>query len=156
MMHTNRVRVILGGLLAGLIINIVEFVTHGVILTDAWEQAMQSLGRATAFSATAILIFNITGFLLGIAAVWIYAAIRSRYGAGLNTAIRAGLAAWSLAVFLPNLSMYPMGMFPAHLIELSTIVSLVEIVLGTIVGAWVYKEEEKEEVQPTVIKRAAA
>lgn len=156
MIHTNRVRVILGGLLAGLVINAVEFVTHGVILRDAWEQAMQSLGRATAFSASAIVVFNITGFLLGIAAVWIYAAIRTRYGAGANTAIRAGLAAWALAVFLPNLSTFPMGMFPARLLVIATIVSLVEIVLGTIVGAWVYKEEQKKEVQPTVINRAAA
>jgi hypothetical protein len=32
MAHTNRVRVILGGLLAGLVINIVEFITNGVVL----------------------------------------------------------------------------------------------------------------------------
>src|SRR5690348_3797545 len=38
-------------LLAGVVINLVEFVTHGVILKDAWEQAMQALGMGTAFSA---------------------------------------------------------------------------------------------------------
>lgn len=156
MKHTNRIRVILGGLLAGVVINLVEFVTHGVILRDAWEQAMQSLGRGTAFSATAIVIFNITGFLLGIVAVWVYAAIRPRYGAGANAAMRAGLAAWALAVFLPNLSTYPMGMFPAYLLVIAALVSLVDIVLGTIVGAWVYSEEQKKEGQPTLINRAAA
>lgn len=156
MKHTNRIRVILGGLLAGVVINLVEFVTHGVILKDVWEQAMQSLGKGTAFSATAIIIFNITGFLLGIASVWVYAAIRPRYGAGANTAMRAGLAAWALAVFLPNLSTYPMGMFPAYLLVIAALVSLVDIVLGTIVGAWVYSEEQKQEMQPTIINRAAA
>ena len=31
MAHTNRVRVVLGGLLAGVVINIVEYVTNGVV-----------------------------------------------------------------------------------------------------------------------------
>ena len=35
MAHTNRGRVILGGLLAGVVINFVEFVTNGLILNDA-------------------------------------------------------------------------------------------------------------------------
>jgi hypothetical protein len=153
MTHTNRVRVIWGGLLAGVVINVVEYITHGVILKDAWAQAMQSLGKGAAFSPGAIVIFNISGFLLGIAAVWIYAAIRPRYGAGPNTAVRAGLAVWALAAFISNLSTYPMGLFPVRLLVIATIVALVEIVVGTLVGAWVYKEKEE---QPTVVQRAAA
>jgi hypothetical protein len=39
MAHTNRGRVILGGLLAGLVINIVEFITNGVVLSEAWGDA---------------------------------------------------------------------------------------------------------------------
>jgi hypothetical protein len=72
MAHTNRGRVILGGLLAGLVINIVEFITNGVVLREAWGQAMQALGKPAQLSAGAIVIFNIWGFLLGIAAVWLY------------------------------------------------------------------------------------
>ena len=152
-MHTNRVRVILGGLLAGVVINVVESITNGVILKDTWAQAMQSLGKPAPFSPGAIVIFNISGFLLGIAAVWIYAAIRPRYGAGPNTAIRAGLAAWALAVFISNLSMYPMGLFPTRVLMIVTIVALIEIVVATVVGAWVYTEREG---QPTAAQRAAA
>ena len=153
MVHTNRVRVVLGGLLAGVVINLVEYVTNGVILKDAWARAMQALGKPAALSAGTIAIFILWGFLLGIAAVWIYAAIRPRYGAGPPTAVRAGFAAWALAVFLSNLSMYPMGLFPARQLAITTVVALVEIVLGTIAGAWLYKEGAAE-VQP--ISRAAA
>src|SRR5215471_10120295 len=108
MAHTNRGRVILGGLLAGVVINVVEYVTNGIVLREAWGRAMQALGKPADLSAGAIVIFNVWGFLLGIAAVWIYAAIRPRYGAGPGTAVRAGLAAWALAVFLANLSNYPL------------------------------------------------
>jgi len=42
-MHTpNEGRVILGGLLAGLVINIVEYVTNGVVLREGWGRAMQA------------------------------------------------------------------------------------------------------------------
>jgi hypothetical protein len=142
----------LGGLLAGVVINVVEYITNGVILKDTWAQVMQSLGRP-AFSPGAIVIFTISGFLLGIAAVWIYAVIRPRYGAGPNTAIRAGLATWAIAVFISNLSTYSMGLFPRRLLAIATIVALVEIVVGTVVGAWVYKEKEGE---TAAVKRAAA
>ncbi|PYV63727.1 MAG: hypothetical protein DMG97_36975 [Acidobacteria bacterium] len=134
MAHTNRGRVILGGLLAGVVINIVEFVTNGVAPTGA------------------IVMFNVWGFLLGIAAVWLYAAIRPRYGSGPNTAIRAGLVAWALAVFLPNLSNYPLGLFPTRLLVISTVVALIELPLATVVGAWSYKEEREA---PAVLRPAA-
>jgi len=127
-MHTNRVRVILGGLLAGLVINMVEFITNGVVLRAAWGQAMQALGKPAQLSAGAIVIFNIWGFLVGIAAVWLYAAIRPRYGAGPKTAIRAGLVTWAVAVFLANLGNYPLGLFPTRLLVITSIVALVEIV----------------------------
>lgn len=141
MAHTNRGRVILGGLLAGLVINVVEFITNGVVLREAWGRAMQALGKPAELSTGAIVIFNIWGFLLGIATVWLYAAIRPRYGAGPKTAIRAGLVTWAVAVFLANLGNYPLGLFPARLLVISSIVALVEMVVATLVGAWLYREE---------------
>src|SRR5262249_6972403 len=110
MAHTSRVRVSLGRVLAGGVLNIVAYITNGVVLKQAWGQAMQALGKPGELSAVATVMFNIWGFLLGIAAVWLYAAIRPRYGLGVNTAIRAGIAAWALAVFLANLSNYPLGL----------------------------------------------
>ena len=153
MAHTNRVRVILGGLLAGVVINVVEYVTNGIVLRQAWSRAMQVLGKPANLSASAIVIFNVWGFLLGIAAIWIYAAIRPRYGAGPITAVRAGLATWALAVFLANLGNYPLGLFPTRLLVIATIVALAEIVVGTLVGAWLYKEKEIE--APAVLRPAA-
>jgi hypothetical protein len=142
----------LGGLLAGVVINIVEFITNGVVLRDSWGAAMQALGKPAELPTGAIVVFNIWGFLLGIAAVWLYAAIRPRYGSGPNTAIRAGLAAWAFAVFLSNLGNYPLGLFPTRLLVIATVVSLIELPLATVVGAWVYKEEP---AAPAVLRPAA-
>jgi magnesium-transporting ATPase (P-type) len=150
MAHTNRGRVILGGLLAGVVINIVEYVANGVVMKEAWGRALQALGKPAEFSTAAIVTFNIWGFLLGIAAVWLYAAIRPRYGPGPNTALRAGLATWAIAVFLSNFVGSPLGLFPLRLLVIATVVALVEIVVATLVGAWLYKEE------PVVVARSKA
>lgn len=42
----NWNRVLLGGLLAGIIINASEFITNGVIFASQWEVAMKALGRS--------------------------------------------------------------------------------------------------------------
>jgi hypothetical protein len=86
-------------------------------------------------------------------AVWLYAAIRPRYDAGPKTAIRAGVFTWAVGVFLANLSNYPLGLFPTRLLVVSSIVALIEIVVATLVGAWVYKEEAG--IAPVVHKAAA-
>jgi len=43
----NWSRVLLGGLLAGVIINVFEFVANGVFLAADWEAMMKALGRST-------------------------------------------------------------------------------------------------------------
>lgn len=140
MAHTNRGRVILGGLLAGVFINVFQFITDGVVLKEAWAEVMQSLGKSPATGTKAIVLFNIEGFLLGIAAVWVYAAIRPRYGAGVRTALRAGAAVWFMAAVLPDIVSAALGIIPGWILLTTGAVGLVEIVIATVIGAWPYKE----------------
>ena len=72
---------------------------------------------------------------------------------GPKTAIRAGVFTWAVGVFLSNLSNYPLGLFSTRLLVITSIVALVEIVVATLVGAWLYKEEEKLVAQ--AVHRAA-
>ena len=153
MAHTNRGRVILGGLLAGVVINVVEFVTNGVILKDALGQVMQALQRTAEPSVSQIVMFNVWGFLVGIGAVWLYAAIRPRYGLGAGTAVRAGVAVWVLAYFLANLMLGSLGVFPTRLLVITGVVGLAEVVIATVAGASIYKEEAQ--ASPTVRSVAA-
>ena len=79
-------------------------------------------------------------FLLGIFAVWLYAAIRPRMGAGAKTAVCAGLIVWGLANLYPNIAFMAMDFFPMSLLLTGVIWGLVEITLATVAGAWLYKE----------------
>jgi hypothetical protein len=83
--------------------------------------------------------------------VWLYAAIRPRYGAGAGTAVRAGIVTWGLAALLANLANYPSGLFPTRLLVITAAVAFFEMIVATVAGAWLYKEEDA-----SAVRRAAA
>ena len=59
----NWGRVFVGGLVAGLIINLFEYVTNGVVLAANWGAPMKALGRH--LPASAIPVFIVGGFIAG-------------------------------------------------------------------------------------------
>ncbi len=141
MRSINWGRVILGGIVAGIVVNISEFLLHGVVLKAAVEEAMKALGKTVPMTGATTVIWLIWGFLFGIAAVWLYAAIRPRYGAGPATAAKAGIAAWFFAHLLCAIAFVNMGLFSGGSETIPLVWTLVESIVATVVGAWLYKEE---------------
>jgi len=136
----NVGRLILGGLVAGIAIDLLDYPVDGMWLATAWANGLKALGHAD-FSSMQIVLFNVIGLLTGIAAIWVYAGIRPRFGPGVKTAIYAGLAVWFVGVLLPNTAfMHVAHLFRNHLTMWTTLGGLVEVVVGTICGASVYKE----------------
>lgn len=133
-------RVILGGLLAGLVINVGEFILNEPILGEQWQAAMESLNREP-MGGQAIAVFVVLAFLVGIACVYTYAAIRPRFGAGAKTAVCAGLLVWALAYLYPAIGAVPTDIFPTSLLAIGTLWGLFEIPIATVAGAWLYREE---------------
>jgi uncharacterized membrane protein YoaK (UPF0700 family) len=136
----NWNRVVLGGLLAGLIINVIDFLTNTLFLKERWAAAMEAIGKPATMNSPQMVAFIVIGFLVGIMMIWLYAAIRPRYGAGVKTAFCAGTAVWVLACLLPTLTPMVLHIFPRRLMAIGVVVGLVESVLGAVAGAWLYKE----------------
>jgi len=139
MVQINWRRVVLGGLLAGLVIDVFEFVLNNVLLRSQWAEAMRALGRPEQLTAGAMATFIVWGFLVGIFAVWLYAEIRPHYGARPRTAVIAGSAVWFLGYLLASGPPLVLNLFPGRLMLTGLAVGLVEAVVGTIAGAWVYR-----------------
>ena len=139
MSKINISRVIMGGILAGVIIDIFEFVLNGVVLADQWK-AMMAAMNLPVMGMTEIIWFNVMGLILGIITVWTYAAIRPRFGAGAKTAVFAGVLTWLTACVYGNAMSTIIGMFPMRLTLTLAGVGLVELIVATIAGAWLYKE----------------
>ena len=139
MSNINVGRVVLGGVVAGVIIDVIDFVLNGVILADQWENVTAAM-NLPAIGTTQIIWINVFGLLLGIVAVWTYAAIRPRFGAGPKTAVFAALLTWVTAGFICVAYPTIMSMFPMTMAVTMVGVGLVEIIAATLAGAWLYKE----------------
>ena len=139
MSRINLGRVLIGGLLAGVIINLSEFVLNGILLEEEMNAAMAALNRPP-IAPSMIIWFVIISFGFGFMLVWTYAAIRPRMGPGVKTAICAATLCWGLGYLYPNLFFYVMNLFPRNIIILTTIWGLAEVVIAGIAGAWVYTE----------------
>jgi hypothetical protein len=140
MERINLGRVVLGGIVAGIVANILGYLVDGVILAPRWTAALQALGKGD-FSTKQIVAFNLLGLAYGVFAVWLYAAMRPRSGAGPNTAILAGLAVWVAGVLLPNAGfMVAMKLFPRDLAAMTTLGGVVEWAAAILAGAALYKE----------------
>lgn len=137
----NLGRVVLGGLLAGVVLNVSEFVLNEPILGEQWSAAMETLGRTMPTDAGTMIGYVIWSFLLGIMLVWFYAAVRPRFGPGPKTAVTIGLAVWFVVWFLGFGGTLIVGMFPSKLVVITLIWELFEVPIATVVGAWLYKEE---------------
>lgn len=139
MRNVNWARVTLGGLVAGVIINLFEFVLNGMIVAKDMEMAIRALGRH--MGGVQLAMFSMWAFLVGIFAVWLYAGIRPRYGPGPKTAILAGFAVWCLGYLLAGVTPLALNLFPTRVMVIGLAVGLVEVTLATVVGAWLYREE---------------
>jgi hypothetical protein len=142
MASLNTSRVLLGGLLAGLVMNVGEAALHGGVLGADAQALFTRYQLDSTPSPVPIVSLIVMTFVLGIASVWLYAAIRPRYGAGAGTAIIAGVAVWVMAHLWSGvyLGMGFMGLIPPKLAYLPVAWGLGEAVLGALAGAWLYKE----------------
>jgi hypothetical protein len=136
----NLSRVILGGIVAGIVADVLGYLVDGVMLAPQWADGMKALGR-TDFTANQWIGFNLVGLALGIFAIWLYAASRPRYGAGPQAAICAGVAVWVAGVLLPNFSFMGIGgLFATNLTLMTTLGGAIEWVAGALAGAALYQE----------------
>ncbi|MBE0447579.1 MAG: hypothetical protein IBX64_05705 [Actinobacteria bacterium] len=110
----NWSRVILGGLLGGIVFSITN-ILKGVAVPafgEEWAAAMALLGidmQRLMQSQAMLAWFMVDSILFILVAVWLYAAIRPRFGAGMRTAVYAGVAVWLIGYLLPMIGYASLG-----------------------------------------------
>jgi hypothetical protein len=137
----NVRRVILGGLAAGLVINVFEGLLNGMLLSSQWGEVMKSLNRPATPSVKTLIAVNLWGFAVGLLMVWLYAAVRPRFGAGPRTAIIAGLVMWATCDALATAIPVFMHIYRVDLAVLAVGIEVVEMLAAGLVGAYLYKED---------------
>jgi hypothetical protein len=96
-------------------------------------------GKLYAPSVELVVFLLALDLVMGIWAMWLYAAIRPRYGAGPKTAAMAGVA-WWVITSLVDATWGSFGFVPWMALLPLMGASLPAIVVAALVGAWSYKE----------------
>jgi hypothetical protein len=142
MSKINVGKVVIGGLVTGIVLNIGEAVLNTVVLADAMKQEFDRLKLPDLTTSTSFLI-RVTGmtFLLGIAIVYLYSAIRPRFGAGWKTAACAGALAWFFVYLYAGYLYVAVGLVSMKPYLIGVVWGIIEFALAAIAGAYFYKEE---------------
>src|SRR5258708_8360723 len=138
-MRINFGRVLLGGLVAGIVLNIGEYVLNDKVFAAQVKEYLAKHNFPTP-GGNAIVIAVAMTFVLGIVIVLGYAAIRPRFGAGPKTAIVAALFAWFGVYVYPNILGAAFGFVPTNILPIALVWGLVEYNLAAIIGGWLYRE----------------
>jgi hypothetical protein len=128
-------RVLFGGVAAGLVINAIEYLVHGIFLDAQWTAAFAALGKAP----TGWTTFIPANFLVGIISVWVYTRMSPDYGSGPKAAVRAAVAVWVVFWVIPEMALLPLKLFPSSLLFTVIAVGLLDTIPAVLVGAWMYR-----------------
>ena len=137
----NLTRVIVAGLLAGLLLNLGEAALHAAVLADATAAAITALGRDPAGPNSGLASLVGITFVQGLLGLWLVALLMSRPMSRGAAAVIAGLLLWVLsAVYAATYvaAGFP-GLLPDRVVWLPVAWDLIEYPLAIFVGALAYR-----------------
>ena len=131
----NWPRLLLCGVVAGLIWTLLS----AVILTFLGGDLITVIPKLSA-PARALLLFSFqVNLAMGIWAMWLYAAIRPRYGPGPKTAAIAGVG-WWVMYCLAKANWGPYGLVRTQVLAAILSAALPALIVAAVVGARYYEE----------------
>jgi hypothetical protein len=140
--RVNGGKLVAGGILAGVVMNICDYVSNNFILATDWEHIarIRNVDMADMSSPSALVTYVVVDLLLGLLVVWTYAAIRPRLGQGPGTAIVAGFMVFFAQALL--MASYSVSFLTWDVFIRGGVLMLVSALAGALAGAWVYAEED--------------
>ena len=140
MARMNTGRLILGGLVAGLVANGLDYVINAFLMKREMDDLIQRLNLNQIVVNDSMLTWIIVDFVWGLLLVFTYAAMRPRFGPGPKTAVVSGATLWiaSCAMFAGLASM---GIYTEQAFIKSAALTFVSTMAASLVGAAIYKEE---------------
>ena len=143
MASINRQKVIVGGVVAGIVLIVLDYVVWTYILGPwaAGTAGAMGAGLAEMMNSKRAMVGNLgTDLLFGISIVWCYAAIRPRYGAGAQTGMCAATFVWFVSTLAYG-SYYLYRMMSIELVCVAAVVGLIEYNIAAYVGCRMYSED---------------
>ncbi len=135
----NVGRWIAGGLAAGVLVWLIEGAASTLYMEEM-QAAMTAHNLSMEMTASTWILSILVSLIGGLIAVFFYAAARPRFGPGPKTAILVAVALFAGGYLLSLAGYLMMGLFPTRLLLIWGSIGLVEMILATLLGAWIYRE----------------
>ena len=135
----NIGKLIVSGIVAGVVMAISQLVLNEGLLVEQQQAALDALGVA-AVSGSQIGMFVAMTFVAAGTMMWLYVVLRDRFGAGPKTAMCAGAVVWVLHYVLGIGNFWVLGMLGTPLVAITLIWGLVELPLAAMAGAYFYSD----------------
>jgi hypothetical protein len=138
----NIARVLIGGILAGVVVSVITGAANTCFLQNDflnWAAGMEGHLHPPK-QGVQVSLWTVMALLDGLVSVWIYAGLRSSCGAGVRTALLSGFLVWIVGRFCVALDMIGLGVFPLRLLMGQSILGLLALLPGSVIGAWLYRE----------------
>ena len=141
-MAMNIKKVVVGGIVAGVILNVVDFIANYALgaRMRAEAEAFKTGISDQMMAGNAVISYVIMDLVLGIALVFAYAGFRPRFGPGPRTPMYVARLFWLHGLIL-NAGYRQMGMMSAGLWWTFAIIWLVSFSIASWAGAAIYSEE---------------
>lgn len=141
-MAINTSKVVVGGLAAGVVSNVLGYLLFvmwlGPKFAAEFAAAAPAIGERAAAASPVPQI--VSSFVVGVLLVWLYAAMRPRFGPGPKTAIIAAIVVCILG-FLFHMDLWTLGLTSPGTYMMATLAAVIQTIGASWVGAMLYKEE---------------
>jgi hypothetical protein len=132
----NVGKVIIGGIVAGIVMNGLDYVINEIIMKEPLTAAMAARNITAAPNVATMVVLD---FAMALILVFTYACIRTRFGPGPKTAVVAGLI---IAMTANVLAAYfaGMGFFEWDLYAKMAALATANTIISALVGCALYNE----------------
>lgn len=135
----NLSKVIVGGIVAGIAANTLDYVINSYLMATEMNEMAQRLNLSADAVAGSATTWIVVDFVWGFLLVFAYAAMRPRFGPGPGTAAISGLTMW-LGVTAVLAGFAAMGVFTQQAFLKGSALALASTLIPSLIGGYLYKE----------------
>ena len=143
MKQLDIVRLVMAGLVSGIVIYVVESILNGVILAadwKAWSVVASQIFRMPP-ETNSLIFWGIQALIAGWAGTFVYAAIRAWVGVNLRAAYISGLAVWAVGWLGMSFDKLALGIEPNKMIFYNLLAALLACLLGQVAASFIYRDK---------------
>lgn len=137
--NINWARFLAAALVAGLVMWLLEGAASMLYMEDM-QAAMRAHNLQMDMSVSMMLTSILVSLLSSTGLMFFYVAARPRFGPGPRTAVIVAFIFWICGYVVALLGYNMMGLFSLRLVSLWAAIGLIEMVIATMLGAYIYRE----------------